>query len=109
MLAVIAMPITASAQDDGSQWKSEDMSAKGNLVKMYCTVYNGTRVQITYNNPTAQGYTCNSMCYYSINGGPTTTLDCTGYVNANTPNGFFCGSNSYSSVKVVNAGNNNCP
>lgn len=88
--------------------KSKD-ARPASVVSMYCGVYNNTRVQITYNNPSNNNYTCSSTCYYSINNGPTTALSCTATAVARTTGGFFCGTNPYNNVRVTNAGSNNCP
>jgi hypothetical protein len=91
-----------------AQLQEKDFPALTKIVSMYCGVY-GTRVQITYNNPSNNNYYCRSYCVYSINGGPPTTLDCTATAAARTPRGLFCASNSYRNVRVTDPGRNNCP
>lgn len=105
---VLALACSGAFAKDVRQPQTKDFPALTNVVTMYCGVY-GTRVQITYNNPSNNNYYCRSVCYYSINGGPPTTLDCTATAAARTPRGLFCASNSYRNVRVTNPGSNNCP
>jgi nitrous oxide reductase accessory protein NosL len=104
---ILSSSEATAAASKGAQVKTPD--AKGRVVSMQCTVYNGQRAQITYNNPSNQNHTCHSDCYYSANNGPQQTLSCTATAAAHTSNGFFCGSNSYTNVRITNPGSNNCP
>jgi hypothetical protein len=108
-LAVFAFSTGEAVAKVRKQPQSKEFPALTKVVSMYCGVYGGTRVQITYSNPSSSSYYCHSVCYYSINGGAPTTLDCTASVAARTSNGLFCASNPYRNVRVTNAGSNNCP
>ena len=107
-VAVLALSCGTAFAKEARQPQTKDFPAFTTVVSMYCGVY-GTRVQITYNNPSSNNYHCRSVCYYSINGGAPTTLDCTATAVARTSRGLFCASNSYRNVRVTNPGSNNCP